>query len=235
MIERAQTDPADPSPGHGKPSAVVVSAEEWGAARPSAKAPSPEFLLASPLRAHDLRSRRAHSVTSRATSIYEDILIDTNVLSEVRRPWRRSRRCWPGSTGSTRTGPLSARRLDCGASWRGIALMEEGRRRAALSAWLYADVDLPARASPAASLCLIDHCGRRTLGRSVCAQAPQRAASRSQRWTGSSPRPRSRTAWCSPPATSRILRRSAYQGSIHGSAGPSRNDCSCLEALRRPW
>jgi len=56
VIERAQKDPQIIT-RHGKPSAVIVSAEEW--ARKSArKGTLAEFLLASPLRGADLDLER---------------------------------------------------------------------------------------------------------------------------------------------------------------------------------
>ena len=67
VIERAQTDPQIIT-RHGKPSAVVVSAEEW-ARKTERKGTLAEFLLASPLRGPT--SILSASATSRATSIYE--------------------------------------------------------------------------------------------------------------------------------------------------------------------
>jgi prevent-host-death family protein len=52
VIERAQTDPQIIT-RHCKPSAVVVSAEEW-ARKTARKGTLAEFLLASPLRGADL-------------------------------------------------------------------------------------------------------------------------------------------------------------------------------------
>jgi prevent-host-death family protein len=52
LIERAQTDPQIIT-RHGKPSAVVVSAEEW-ARKTQRKGTLAEFLLASPMRGADL-------------------------------------------------------------------------------------------------------------------------------------------------------------------------------------
>ena len=52
VIERAQTDPQIIT-RHGKPSAVVVSAEEW-ARKTQRKGTLAEFLLASPMRGADL-------------------------------------------------------------------------------------------------------------------------------------------------------------------------------------
>jgi prevent-host-death family protein len=57
VIERAQTDPQIIT-RHGKPSAVVVSAEEW-ARKTVRKGTLAEFLLASPLREADLDLERA--------------------------------------------------------------------------------------------------------------------------------------------------------------------------------
>ena len=56
VIERAQTDPQIIT-RHGKPSAVVVSAEEW-ARKTVRKGTLAEFLLASPLRGTDLDLER---------------------------------------------------------------------------------------------------------------------------------------------------------------------------------
>ncbi|MEH2676535.1 type II toxin-antitoxin system Phd/YefM family antitoxin [Bradyrhizobium elkanii] len=56
VIERAQTDPQIIT-RHGKPSVVIVSAEEW-ARKTTARARSPEFLMASPLRDADLDLER---------------------------------------------------------------------------------------------------------------------------------------------------------------------------------
>jgi prevent-host-death family protein len=56
VIERAQTDPQIIT-RHGKPSAVVVSAEEW-ARKTERKGTRAEFLLASPLRCADVDLER---------------------------------------------------------------------------------------------------------------------------------------------------------------------------------
>jgi prevent-host-death family protein len=56
VIERAQTDPQIIT-RHGKPSAVVVSAEEW-ARKTERRGTLAEFLLASPLRGADLDLER---------------------------------------------------------------------------------------------------------------------------------------------------------------------------------
>jgi prevent-host-death family protein len=56
VIERAQTDPQIIT-RHGKPSAVVVSAQEW-ARKTERKGSLAEFLLASPLRGADLDLER---------------------------------------------------------------------------------------------------------------------------------------------------------------------------------
>ena len=56
VIERAQTDPQLIT-RHGKPSAVVVSAEEW-VRKTERKGTLAEFLLASPLRNADLDLER---------------------------------------------------------------------------------------------------------------------------------------------------------------------------------
>jgi prevent-host-death family protein len=56
VIERAQTDPQIIT-RHGKPSAVIVSAEEW-ARKTVRKGTLAEFLLASPLRDADLDLER---------------------------------------------------------------------------------------------------------------------------------------------------------------------------------
>ncbi|MBR0975382.1 type II toxin-antitoxin system Phd/YefM family antitoxin [Bradyrhizobium japonicum] len=58
VIDRAQSGPQIIT-RHGKPNAVIVSAEEW--ARKSArKGTLAEFLLASPLRGADLEPERVH-------------------------------------------------------------------------------------------------------------------------------------------------------------------------------
>ncbi|WP_024508383.1 type II toxin-antitoxin system Phd/YefM family antitoxin [Bradyrhizobium sp. ARR65] len=56
VIERAQTDPQVIT-RHGKPSAVIVSAEEW-ARKTERKGTLAEFLLASPLRGAELELDR---------------------------------------------------------------------------------------------------------------------------------------------------------------------------------
>ncbi|MCC8977024.1 type II toxin-antitoxin system Phd/YefM family antitoxin [Bradyrhizobium brasilense] len=56
VIERAQTDPQVIT-RHGKPSAVIVSAQEW-ARKTARKGTLAEFLLASPLRGADLDLER---------------------------------------------------------------------------------------------------------------------------------------------------------------------------------
>lgn len=58
VIERAQTGPQVIT-RHGKPNAVIVSAEEW-ARKTARKGTLAEFLLASPLRGADLELNRAH-------------------------------------------------------------------------------------------------------------------------------------------------------------------------------
>jgi predicted nucleic acid-binding protein len=70
-----------------------------------------------------------------------NVLIDTNVLSEVRRPAPNPKvLAWLDGLDEDRTYISVASLAELR---RGIALMNEGRRRAALAAWL-AD-DLPAR------------------------------------------------------------------------------------------
>ena len=56
VIERAQTDPQIIT-RHGKPSVVIVSAEEW-ARKTLRKGSLAEFLLASPLRGAELELER---------------------------------------------------------------------------------------------------------------------------------------------------------------------------------
>jgi predicted nucleic acid-binding protein len=69
------------------------------------------------------------------------VLLDTNVLSEVRRPAPEPRvLAWLDTIDEDRAFISVASIAELR---RGIALMEEGRRRAALVAWLA--VDLPAR------------------------------------------------------------------------------------------
>src|ERR1700685_962320 len=115
-----------------------------------------------------------------------NVLIDTNVLSEVRRPAPEAKvLAWLDRLDEDRAFISVASIAELR---RGIALMEEGRRRAALSAWL-------AGGSPA-------------------------------RFGG---RPLAFTTSRSPRAMPGILRRSACQFLIHGSAELSRNDCSRLE------
>ena len=58
VIDRAQTGPQVIT-RHGKPNAVVVSAEEW-ARKAARKGTLAEFLLASPLRGADLELERIH-------------------------------------------------------------------------------------------------------------------------------------------------------------------------------
>lgn len=58
VIDRAQTGPQVIT-RHGKPNAVVVSAEEW-ARKAARKGTLAEFLLASPLRGADLELERVH-------------------------------------------------------------------------------------------------------------------------------------------------------------------------------
>jgi predicted nucleic acid-binding protein len=70
-----------------------------------------------------------------------NVLLDTNVLSEVRRPVPdRKVFAWLDTIDEDRAFISVASIAELR---RGIALMEEGRRRAALTAWLAAD--LPAR------------------------------------------------------------------------------------------
>src|ERR1700730_11424721 len=72
-----------------------------------------------------------------------NVLIDTNLLSEVRRPAPEPKvLAWLDRLDEDRTFISVASIAELR---RGIALMEEGRRRAALSAWLA--VDLPGRFS----------------------------------------------------------------------------------------
>lgn len=58
VIDRAQTGPQVIT-RHGKPNAVIVSAEEW-ARKTARKGTLAEFLLASPLRGADLELERVH-------------------------------------------------------------------------------------------------------------------------------------------------------------------------------
>lgn len=58
VIERAQAGPQVIT-RHGKPNAVIVSAEEW-ARKTARKGTLAEFLLASPLRGADLQLERVH-------------------------------------------------------------------------------------------------------------------------------------------------------------------------------
>lgn len=58
VIDRAQAGPQVIT-RHGKPNAVVVSAEEW-ARKTARKGTLAEFLLASPLRGADLELERIH-------------------------------------------------------------------------------------------------------------------------------------------------------------------------------
>ncbi|MBR0963619.1 type II toxin-antitoxin system Phd/YefM family antitoxin [Bradyrhizobium diazoefficiens] len=58
VIERAQTGPQVIT-RHGKPNAVIVSADEW-ARKTTRKGTLAEFLLASPLRGADLDLERVH-------------------------------------------------------------------------------------------------------------------------------------------------------------------------------
>jgi prevent-host-death family protein len=58
VIERAQSGPQIIT-RHGKPNAVVVSAEEWKR-KTARKGTLAEFLLASPLRGADLELERMH-------------------------------------------------------------------------------------------------------------------------------------------------------------------------------
>ncbi|GMO36368.1 MULTISPECIES: type II toxin-antitoxin system Phd/YefM family antitoxin [unclassified Bradyrhizobium] len=59
VIDRAQTGPQVIT-RHGRPNAVVVSAEEW-ARKTARKGTLAEFLLASPLRGADLALDRVHA------------------------------------------------------------------------------------------------------------------------------------------------------------------------------
>lgn len=58
VIDRAQTVPQIIT-RHGKPNAVVVSAEEWSR-KTARKGTLTEFLLASPLRGDELELERVH-------------------------------------------------------------------------------------------------------------------------------------------------------------------------------
>ena len=61
VIERAQTGPQVIT-RHGKPNAVIVSAEEWER-KTARKGTLAEFLLASPLRGADLDLERLHDAS----------------------------------------------------------------------------------------------------------------------------------------------------------------------------
>lgn len=61
VIDRAQSDPQVIT-RHGKPSAVIVSAEEW-ARKTARKGTLAEFLMASPLRDADLDLERVRDLT----------------------------------------------------------------------------------------------------------------------------------------------------------------------------
>lgn len=70
-----------------------------------------------------------------------NFLLDTNVLSEVQRPQPEARvLTWLDQVDEDRTY-LSV--LSVGEIARGVAQLEDGRRKAALQSWL--DIDLPAR------------------------------------------------------------------------------------------
>ncbi|MGY3545148.1 prevent-host-death family protein [Bradyrhizobium sp. USDA 4472] len=58
VVDRAQTGPQIIT-RHGRPDAVIVSAEEW-ARKTARKGTLAEFLLASPLRGAELERERAH-------------------------------------------------------------------------------------------------------------------------------------------------------------------------------
>ncbi|WP_456770921.1 type II toxin-antitoxin system Phd/YefM family antitoxin [Bradyrhizobium sp. USDA 4448] len=58
VVDRAQTGPQIIT-RHGRPDAVIVSAEEW-ARKTARKGTLAEFLLASPLRGAELELERAH-------------------------------------------------------------------------------------------------------------------------------------------------------------------------------
>jgi predicted nucleic acid-binding protein len=114
-----------------------------------------------------------------------NVLIDTNVLSEVRRPAPEPKvLAWLDRLDEDRAFISVASIAELR---RGICLMEEGRRRAALSAWL-AD-ELPVRF--AGRILPINPAVAERWGDLM--RRPARAASRSQRWTGFSPRPPSST------------------------------------------
>lgn len=60
VIDRAQTGPQIIT-RHGRPNAVIVSAEEW-ARKTTRKGTLSEFLLSSPLHGADLELERVHDV-----------------------------------------------------------------------------------------------------------------------------------------------------------------------------
>jgi prevent-host-death family protein len=82
LVDRAQAGPQIIT-RNGKPSAVVVSAEEW-TRKTVRKGTLAEFLLASPLCGADLDLERQRNAPRERKAV--NLLLNTNVLSEVRRP-----------------------------------------------------------------------------------------------------------------------------------------------------
>jgi prevent-host-death family protein len=82
LVDRAQAGPQIIT-RNGKPSAVVVSAEEW-TRKTVRKGTLAEFLLASPPCGADLDLERQRNAPRERKAV--NLLLNTNVLSEVRRP-----------------------------------------------------------------------------------------------------------------------------------------------------
>jgi toxin FitB len=144
------------------------------------------------------------------------VLLDTNVLSEVRRPAPDPKvLAWLDAIDEDRAFISVASIAELR---RGIALMEEGRRRAALAAWLSAD--LPARF--VWRILPIDPAVAERWG-NLMAQARRSGFALSVMDGFFRPR-RSPTRSCSRPVTPRTLRRWTCRCSIPGPTKGSRRD-----------
>ena len=120
---------------NGKPSVIVVSADEWSR-KVARKGSLAEFLLGSPLRRRRARYRAASRRAARPRPL--SFLIGANVLSEARRPEpNRQVLEWLDRLDEDRAflSVVSLAEIRCG-----VALMDAGRRRDALAEWLARDL-----------------------------------------------------------------------------------------------
>ena len=134
VIERAKGEPQVIT-RNGKPSAIVVSVEEW-ARETARKGTLAEFLLNSPLRGAELDLERLGDGPRD--------LLDFEVRARYQRPVRnaaaRARSAGSRMARPARQGSRLHQRGGAGGDPHGVALMQYGRRRDALAHWLAGDL-----------------------------------------------------------------------------------------------